>query len=125
MALASYDYVICGGGTAGPVLESRLTEVPSISVAVIEAGIDRSNDTNVLAPGLLTALYGDPDYDWIYETTPQPHANGRLIGQPRGTQLGGSSAINYLAYTHASSITSIAGRARQRGLILGRARAVL
>lgn len=102
MAVASYDYVICGGGTAGLVLASRLTEVPSISVAVIEAGIDRSNDTNVLAPGLLTALYGNPDYDWIYQTTPQAHANERVIGQPRGKQLGGSSAINYLAYTHAS-----------------------
>lgn len=65
MAVASSDYVICGGGAAGLVLASRLTEVPSISVAVIEAGIDRSNDTNVLAPGLLTALYGNPDYDWI------------------------------------------------------------
>lgn len=73
-------------------------------MAVIEAGLDRSNDTNVLAPGLLTALYGNPDYDWIYTTVPQPHVNDRVIGHPRGKQLGGSSAINYLAYTHASQV---------------------
>lgn len=83
-------------------MASRLTEVPSISVAVIEAGIDRSNDTNILAPSLLTALYGNPDYDWIYTTTSQHAINDRVIGHPRGKQLGGSSAINYLAYTHAS-----------------------
>lgn len=64
--------------------------------------MDRSEDVNVLAPGLLTALYGDPTYDWIYTTTPQSSANDRVIGHPRGKQLGGSSAINYLAYTHAS-----------------------
>jgi choline dehydrogenase len=51
---------------------------------------------------LLTALYGNPDYDWIYTTTPQASVNDRVIGHPRGKQLGGSSAINYLAFTHAS-----------------------
>lgn len=71
-------------------------------MAVIEAGVDRSDDVNVLAPSLLTALYGNPDYDWIYTTAPQPSVNDRVIGHPRGKQLGGSSAINYLAFTHAS-----------------------
>jgi choline dehydrogenase len=51
---------------------------------------------------LLTALYGNPDYDWIYTTTPQSNVDDRVIGHPRGKQLGGSSAINYLAFTHAS-----------------------
>ena len=100
--VGTFDFVIAGGGTAGLTLAARLTEVPTISVAVLEAGVDRSSDLNVLAPGLLTALYGNEDYDWIYETTPQVHANNRVIGHPRGKQLGGSSAINYLAYTHAS-----------------------
>jgi choline dehydrogenase len=76
--------------------------VPSVSVAVLEAGEDRTDDPTVLAPGLLTALYGNPDYDWIYTTTPQSSVNDRVIGHPRGKQLGGSSAINYLAFTHAS-----------------------
>ena len=73
-----------------------------MSVAVIEAGENRSEDVNVLAPSLLTALYGNPDYDSIHTTTPQKDVNDRVIGHPRGKQLGGSSAINYLAFTHAS-----------------------
>ncbi|KAK5122165.1 hypothetical protein LTR85_004411 [Meristemomyces frigidus] len=104
IVLASADYVICGGGTAGLTLAARLSEIPTVSVAVIEAGLDRSDDVNVLAPSLLTALYGNPDYDWIYTTVPQTHVNDRVIGHPRGKQLGGSSAINYLAYTHASQV---------------------
>ena len=64
--------------------------------------MDRSDDVTVLAPSLLTSLYGNPDYDWIYTTTPQSSVNDRVIGHPRGKQLGGSSAINYLAFTHAS-----------------------
>jgi hypothetical protein len=91
-ALLSYDYMcvpqthnisnltnsnsIIGGGTAGLTIASRLSENPDTTVLVLEAGNDHSNDTNVLSPGLATIMYGDPEYDWNYETVPQvnnPH----------------------------------------------------
>ncbi|RDW61981.1 alcohol oxidase-2 [Coleophoma cylindrospora] len=81
---------------------ARLTEDPNISVVVLEAGNDHSNDTNVLSPGLYTIMYGDPEYDWNYKTVPQIYANGQEVAHPRGKQLGGSSAINFLFWTHAS-----------------------
>ncbi|KAI9645184.1 hypothetical protein NHQ30_005918 [Ciborinia camelliae] len=96
------EYKIIGGGTAGLTLAARLSEAPQTSVLVLEAGNDHSNDTNVLSPGLFTGIYGNPEYDWNYKTVPQVHANNRVIAHPRGKQLGGSSAINFLYWTHAS-----------------------
>ncbi|KAG4438451.1 hypothetical protein IFR05_006061 [Cadophora sp. M221] len=101
-AVQTYDYVIIGGGTAGLTIAARLTENPKTSVLVLEAGNDHSNDTNVLAPGLYTGMYGNPEYDWNYKTVPQIHANGQVVAHPRGKQLGGSSAINFMFWTHPS-----------------------
>ena len=36
--------------------------------------------------------------DWRYSTTPQPGLGGRVVPCPRGKVVGGSSAINALAY---------------------------
>lgn len=96
------DYIVVGGGTAGLTVAARLSEDANISVVVLEAGEDRSEDINVLAPGLLTSLYGNSDYDWNYHTVPQTYANEHVVAHPRGKQLGGSSAINFLWWTHAS-----------------------
>lgn len=70
-AATSFDYLIAGGGTAGLTLAARLSENPSITVGVIEAGIDRSDDPRVLTPGLATGLWEDPNYDWIFKSIPQ------------------------------------------------------
>ncbi|KAK3678885.1 hypothetical protein LTR78_001338 [Recurvomyces mirabilis] len=37
-------------------------------------------------------------YDWNFTTTPQIHANNRIIPQNRGHVLGGSSALNLLSW---------------------------
>jgi choline dehydrogenase len=66
-----YDYVICGGGTAGLVIAARLTEDPNVSVAVIEAGGNGLDDLLIDGPNLFLQLFGKPQYDWIYETVPQ------------------------------------------------------
>ncbi len=95
----SYDYVIVGGGSAGSALAARLTEDPSVSVCVLEAG-GGGNDILVRAPaGIVAMLPGRPKINnWAFETTPQAGLNGRKGYQPRGKALGGSSAINAMLY---------------------------
>ena len=101
-ASTSFDYIVAGGGTAGLTLAARLTEHPGIIVGVIEAGLDRTEDPKVLTPGFTPSMWDNPDYDWIFETVPQAHGNDRVVNHPRGKQLGGSSAINFMYSTHAS-----------------------
>ena len=65
------DIIIVGGGTAGLVLASRISENSSIQVLVLEAGADHSGDPAVLTPGLSGKLQKDSNYDWDFQTLPQ------------------------------------------------------
>ncbi len=100
-----FDYIIVGGGSAGCVLASRLTEDPDISVCLLEYGGD-GKDLAVRVPAALILLVpGKPVKlnNWSFHTTPQIHLNNRRGFQPRGQCLGGSSAINAMIYTRGSA----------------------
>ena len=95
----TFDYVIVGGGSAGSVLASRLSEDPQVSVCLLEAG-GSGDGIFVRAPaGAVVMLpgYGKIN-NWAFKTTPQAGLNGRKGYQPRGRALGGSSAINAMLY---------------------------
>lgn len=79
-ANATYDYLVVGGGTAGLVMAARLSENPSISVAVVEAGgfYEQDPTTGLLQVPLYDTLWSgkdpkdtNPAVDWGFVTTPQ------------------------------------------------------
>lgn len=88
-----FDYVILGGGTAGLVVASRLSEDPRVTVAVIEAGNFERNNPNVTNPTML-GLATHTQVDWQYESVPQVFSSNKSIVWSAGKGLGGSSLIN-------------------------------
>lgn len=100
-----FDYVIVGGGTAGCVLASRLSENPQNSVCLLEAGGGGKDLLIRMPAGVVAMMPGKPFKinNWALETTPQPGLNGRKGYQPRGKTLGGSSAINAMLYVRGNA----------------------
>ncbi|KAK7031661.1 alcohol oxidase [Favolaschia claudopus] len=94
----SFDYIIVGGGTCGLVLATRLSEDPSVSVLVIEAGAANLDDPEILDPTQFSTRFGNPKYDWAFETVPQKSCNDLSVPFNRGKGLGGSSGINFFQY---------------------------
>ena len=91
-----YDYTIVGAGSAGCVLANRLTEDPSTSVLLLEAGgLDEEQAIHI--PVAFATLFKSP-LDWANETEEQPHLHNRRLYWPRGKVLGGSSSINAMVY---------------------------
>jgi choline dehydrogenase-like flavoprotein len=88
-----YDHLIIGGGTSGLTVANRLSELPNISVAVIEAGGEVDNNPNVTSVDKFSVAIGT-SIDWQYLSTNQTYAAGQRIQYASGKALGGSSAIN-------------------------------
>ena len=98
MSSQEFDYIVVGGGSAGCVVASRLSEDPSFSVCLLEAG---GPDTSpfIHAPLGFAATAPLGIFNWNYESVPQPGLGGRRGFAPRGKVLGGSSSLNAMVYT--------------------------
>jgi choline dehydrogenase len=92
-----FDVIVAGGGSAGCVLATRLTENPAISLCLIEAG-GRDRHPWIHIPLGFGKLVPNARVNWGYETEPEPHLNGRRLSWPRGKVLGGSGSINGLVF---------------------------
>uniref|UniRef100_A0A6V7K9M6 Glucose-methanol-choline oxidoreductase N-terminal domain-containing protein n=1 Tax=Bracon brevicornis TaxID=1563983 RepID=A0A6V7K9M6_9HYME len=96
-----FDFIVVGGGTAGSVLASRLSEREDWRILLIEAGTYPSAISDV--PALLLLLEHTPeDYDYIVEYqddfckgTARKHCTWS-----KGKALGGSSVINAMLHVH-------------------------
>ncbi|KAJ7468734.1 GMC oxidoreductase [Mycena latifolia] len=94
-----FDFVIVGGGTAGLALASRLSEDPSVTVVVIEAGEANIGDPKILVPAQFGQTFMNSKYDWAFLTEKQKFANDKQFVWSRGKGLGGSSGLNFMAWS--------------------------
>jgi len=95
------DYVIAGGGSAGCVLASRLSEDPKCTVVLLEAG-GPGNGFMVKMPSGSYKLLGTPKADWMYMAEADPSLGGRRVMWTAGKMLGGGSSINGMMYIRGS-----------------------
>lgn len=102
-AVATYDFVVVGGGAAGAVVASRLSEDPKASVLLLEAG-PHSLEPATAIPAACGTLQKSA-VDWARRS--KGHGIGKglrdgMVNLPSGKILGGSTAINYMAYVRGS-----------------------
>ncbi|EME82725.1 uncharacterized protein MYCFIDRAFT_116284, partial [Pseudocercospora fijiensis CIRAD86] len=98
LANATFDYIVCGGGLTGLTIANRLSEDPSVSVLVIEAGYD--NHTSPLISDVRTyGLAFDTELDHRIYSTPVKWQHGERLLLVAGKTLGGSGSLNGASWT--------------------------
>src|SRR5258708_31524858 len=94
--MQTYDYIVVGAGSAGAAVAHRLSADPGNKVPLLEAG-PPSHPWSFIPVGS-ARLITNPAANWLYSAEPEANTDGRRIPVPRGRLLGGSSAINGMAF---------------------------
>jgi choline dehydrogenase len=94
--MQTYDYIVVGAGSAGAAVANRLSADPRHKVLLLEAG-PASHPWSRIPVGY-AKLLRNPAANWLYSSEPEAATNGRQLPVPRGRLLGGSSAINGMAF---------------------------
>uniref|UniRef100_A0AAU2UYJ5 GMC family oxidoreductase N-terminal domain-containing protein n=1 Tax=Streptomyces sp. NBC_00003 TaxID=2903608 RepID=A0AAU2UYJ5_9ACTN len=92
----TYDYIVVGAGSAGCVVAARLSEDPTVRVALVESG-PRDRKSEIRIPAAFPKLFKTA-YDWDFTTAKQEALGGRELYWPRGHTLGGSSSMNAMMW---------------------------
>ena len=94
---ADYDYIVTGAGSAGCAVAGRLSEDGKFRVLLLEAG-PRDTYPWIHIPLGYHKTFNNPKVNWMFDSEPEPELNNRVMYQPRGKVLGGTSSINGMVY---------------------------
>lgn len=97
MSAEQFDFIVIGAGSAGCAVAARLTESGQHRVLLLEGG-GKDNHVWIHIPLGVGKLLTNETYAWRFQTEPQHFMHGQNIYWPRGKVLGGSSALNGMAY---------------------------
>lgn len=95
MELQEFDYIVCGAGSAGCVVATRLIQQGKGTVLLLEAGGSDDNIFIKMPAGVSTVI---PTKTWDYTTEPDPNTKNRRMTCAQGKVLGGSSSVNGMIY---------------------------
>ncbi|AIT82158.1 GMC family oxidoreductase [Novosphingobium pentaromativorans] len=98
----TFDYIVVGAGSSGSVIAARLSQ-NGASVLVIEAGPAKVNAVSRI-PGFHKVAWNFRPFNWSFVSEPEANLGGRRIQVPRGKVIGGSSAINGMAFLRGSPL---------------------
>jgi len=92
-----YDFIVTGAGSAGCAVAARLSEDGRYRVLLLEAG-GKDRNPWIHIPLGYAKIFTNPRVNWMFDSEPEAQLNGRILYQPRGKVLGGTSSINGMVY---------------------------
>jgi choline dehydrogenase len=93
----TFDYIVTGAGSAGCAVAARLSESGHHRVLLLEAGVKDRNPWIHIPLGY-AKNFVNPNVNWMFDSEPEKELNNRIMYQPRGKVLGGTSSINGMIY---------------------------
>ena len=97
----TFDFIVIGGGSAGSVVASRLSEDSRVEVLLLEAGGKDQHPFYHLPAGFAKMTKGIGSWGW--DTVPQRYMKDKIFRYTQAKVIGGGSTINAQIYTRGNA----------------------